>query len=69
MRNLKHPHIIKYHTSFMEEGNLHILMEYAENGDLYQMLKHQKKKRKYFSEKEIWLFAYQILLGIEYMHS
>lgn len=39
LRNLKHPHVIKYYTSFMEEDCLHILMEYAENGDMYKMLK------------------------------
>lgn len=44
-------------------------MEYAESGDMYELLKSQKKKRKYFSEKDLWMFAYEILLAIEYLHS
>lgn len=35
LRKLKHPHIIKYYTSFMEDESLHIVMEYAESGDMY----------------------------------
>jgi len=61
--------VIKYFTSFMEDGNLHILMEFAEGGDLYELLKAQKKKRKYFSEKDLWMFGYEMLLGLDYLHS
>lgn len=32
-----HPNLIKYHTSFMENDFLHILMEYANRGDLYKV--------------------------------
>jgi len=53
----------------MEDGNLHILMEFAEGGDLYELLKAQKKKRKYFSEKDLWMFGYEMLLGLDYLHS
>lgn len=52
----------------MEDKSLYILMEYAESGDLYRLLKGQKKKKKYFSEKDLWMFAYEIMLGIEYLH-
>jgi NIMA (never in mitosis gene a)-related kinase len=44
-------------------------MEYANAGDMYHMLKENKKKQKPWTEKEIWCFAYEILLGIEYLHS
>lgn len=33
------------------------------------MLKEQRAKRKYFSEKDIWDFAYQICQAVEYLHS
>lgn len=35
LRRLKHPNIIKYYTSFIEDESLFILMEYASGGDLY----------------------------------
>ena len=34
LRKVRHPNIIKYHTSFVEEDHLYIIMEYAEGGDL-----------------------------------
>lgn len=49
LRGLTHPHIIKYLSSFVEEDSLYILMEFAECGDLFSLLKEQRKKRKYFS--------------------
>lgn len=39
LKGLNHSHVIKYFTSFMEDGALHILMEYADGGDLYELLK------------------------------
>jgi len=35
LKNLMHIHVIQYYTSFLEDDNLHIIMEYAEKGDLY----------------------------------
>lgn len=43
MKNLKSPHVIKYYISFMEEQNLYIIMEYAEQGDLYRLLKLKRE--------------------------
>eukprot|EP00826_Nyctotherus_ovalis_P056737 TRINITY_DN771_c0_g5_i1.p1 TRINITY_DN771_c0_g5~~TRINITY_DN771_c0_g5_i1.p1 ORF type:complete len:122 (-),score=30.17 TRINITY_DN771_c0_g5_i1:75-440(-) len=37
LRRLKHPNIIKYYTSFIEDESLFILMEYASGGDLYNV--------------------------------
>jgi mitogen-activated protein kinase kinase 4/5 len=29
LKNVEHPNIVKCHTSFFEDGNLYIVMEYA----------------------------------------
>lgn len=34
-----------------------------------QLIKKQKEAKKYFSEKDIWAFAYGISRGMEYLHS
>jgi len=44
-------------------------MEYAEAGDIHSLMSKYKKEKKTFSEKEIWKFAYEIALGIAYLHS
>ena len=41
-------------------------MEYAENGDLAELIKVQREKKKYLSERDIWNFAYEICLGVKY---
>lgn len=38
LKKLSHPNIIKYYTSFLENQTLHIIMEYAEGGDLYSVI-------------------------------
>lgn len=54
LRKLNHPHVIQYYTSFLEKQHLYIVMEYAEKGDLAQLIKTQKDANKYISEKDIW---------------
>lgn len=34
LRKVRHPNIIKYYTSFVDDEHLYIIMEYAEGGDL-----------------------------------
>lgn len=41
---LKHPYIISYKESFIEDGRLCIVMDYADGGDLYKTISLQRKK-------------------------
>jgi len=34
LKQLNHPHIVGYEESFIEDGELIIIMEYCEEGDL-----------------------------------
>ena len=69
LRKVNHPNIIKYYSSFLEKENLYIIMEYAESGDLYSLIKHYKKHLKFFEEFDIWRIASEILNGLNYLHS
>ena len=40
----------RYYNSFMEEENLYIIMEYAEKGDLYKLVKNLKEKKEMLTE-------------------
>jgi len=68
LKKISHPNIIRYYASFIESECLYILMEYAAGGDLYALLKKMKGRKKYFAEKEVWRFAYEIGLGLGYLH-
>ena len=37
LKKIKQKSIIKYYTSFVENDGLHIVMEYADGGDLQQV--------------------------------
>ena len=69
LRKVSHPNIIKYYASFLENESLCIIMEYAELGDLYTLIKHYKRHQKFFDEILLWRISYEILTGLEYLHS
>ena len=66
LKALKHPNIVSYIESFEENGALHIVMEYADGGDL--QLKIKKRAPKLFPESEILHDFTQLALAITYIH-
>lgn len=61
---LSHPYIIKFFDSFQNGNVIVMVLDYAENGNLYNYL----KKKKRFSETEAFIFFYQTVKAIEYLH-
>ena len=41
LATFNHPNIVQYHDSFIEQGRLCIVMDFAEGGDLAKLLKEQ----------------------------
>lgn len=41
---MKHPNIVAYLESFEEKGNLYIVMDYCDGGDLYKKINEQRGK-------------------------
>ena len=69
LKKVDHKNIIKYYSSFLDKEILYIIMEYAELGDLYSLIKHYRKHSKYFSEIDLWKISSEILTGLDYLHS
>ena len=46
-----------------------IVMEFLDDGDLYQKIVDHKKKKQLFEEKEIWNVIVQILYGLRSLHA
>ena len=44
-------------------------MEYAENGDLLNLIEKHKKTKTFISEERIWQTAIQICEGLNHLHS
>ena len=65
---LDHPNIIKFYQIINDTKNdyFHIIMEYADGGDLSQKIKSQKPK--HFQETQIITWFIQICSAIKYLH-
>lgn len=69
MKNLKHQYIIRYYDSFQDrEGNLCIVMECAQNGELEEYLNRRREQGQALSEDEIMEWFIQLCLGLRYIH-
>jgi len=67
LKNLNHPHIIKYYNYFQENIDLYLIMEYIHNTDIYSYIHTQNKINKLITEVEIWNLLLQCLSGLEYL--
>ena len=65
LTEMDHPNVIKVFKIYEEENNFSIIMEYCEGGELFNYI---VKKRR-LSEDESSFFFYQLINGIEYIHS
>lgn len=60
-----HPNILKLYGFFSDEENIYLILEYMEEGTLYQNLKQNSS----LGQKEASRKLHEILLGLNYMHS
>ena len=69
LENLDNPHITQYLSSFIENGNIFIIIEYVDGINLYTYFKTEKEKGNLIEEKKIFDFCIQILRGLYYLHN
>ena len=68
LENLRHPHVITYFNSFKENGNIYIIIEYINGGNLEELLIKHIKDKKNIPEKTLWDLLIQSLSGLLYLH-
>ncbi|NWT46476.1 NEK3 kinase, partial [Chroicocephalus maculipennis] len=66
LAKMKHPNIVAYKESFEADGHLYIVMEYCDDGDLMQKIKHQGGNL--FPEDTILHWFVQMCLGVKHIH-
>jgi len=65
LSSLAHPNIIGYYGSFVQDGVLNVVMEYADSGCLHQMI---QKCRQPLSEAQLVSLFAQLLLAVRHIH-
>ncbi|KAF6026571.1 hypothetical protein EB796_015123 [Bugula neritina] len=68
LSRLSHFNIIRYKQAWVEGLELNIVMEYAERGDLHQMIQLQASKGELFSEAQILSWFLQMTFAVKYIH-
>ena len=70
LASVKHQNVISYKEAFIdhETESLCIVIEYADNGDLFQKICEHKEAGTHFSEREIWRVLIQICKGLRALH-
>jgi tRNA A-37 threonylcarbamoyl transferase component Bud32 len=69
LQSLQHRHIISYMDSFVCDGSLVIVSEWAEAGDLKRQIRKLRQKGARFHEHVIWKYFLQIAEALKHMHS
>ena len=71
LASLSHPNIIGYKETFCDilTGDLCIVMEYGDGGDLAKRIEFNKKNNLLFEENMIWKWIIQLLNGVIFLHS
>ena len=68
LRCLKHPNIVSYCDSFMSGRMLCIVMEFADAGDLSQLIKRKRSINEKLRENEVLPIFVQCCLALHYVH-
>ena len=64
----KHPCIITYLDSFIDNNELYIIFEWAEHGDLRRLLRRAQESQASLQERQIWGYFTQVCDGVRHMH-
>jgi serine/threonine protein kinase len=62
---VSHPFIVNMHTTFKDDQNLYFLMDAALGGDVYNLMRTQRRR---MALPEVQFYLAQIVLVLEYLH-
>lgn len=68
LTRLRHPFVINYRESFVHDGMLCIVTDYAERGDLYHAIHNQRRCGCLFSESLVIRWFTQASLALKHLH-
>ncbi|XP_071791900.1 uncharacterized protein [Asterias amurensis] len=69
LAGLRHANVVRYREAFVDGGMLNIAMEYADKGDLGEIIKTNKQANEHFPESQIMDWFVQICFALRYIHA
>lgn len=67
-QQLRHAHVVEFFGSFMHNGQLHFVMEYAEFGSLRKKIEEDRKSQQQISITAVVEYAQQIAEAMQFIH-
>ena len=70
LASVKSNFVVSYKEAFFDEkdNTLCLVMEFADNGDLYQKIVSHKKSANFMEESDIWRIFIQLVKGLKALH-
>jgi len=65
LRNIRHPFIASLHYAFQTKGKVYLVMDFLNGGQLF----HHMRKQAMFTEDAVRIYAAELVLAIEHLHS
>ena len=70
LASIDHENIVKYKEAFTDsEKYLCVVMEFADDGDLYQKITEFRKAKQRFEERQVWRILISIVKGLFQLHT
>lgn len=63
-----HPFVVHYSEAFVQDGDLYVIMDYCERGDLERKIREKRERNRRFTEREVLVYFCQMLAAIHYLH-
>ena len=70
LASIKNPFVAAYKQAFFDEqtNSLCIVMEFADDGDVFQRICECQNKKQFMKEKHIWKIVIQVVRGLKALH-
>jgi hypothetical protein len=68
LRRIRHRHIVRYYTSFVEKDCLYLVLEFVDGGDMHQLVEKHFAEKHYIPEETLWRYLWELCDALLYMH-
>ena len=68
MKQFDHKNVLKLYNDFYENGDLYLIMEYMDGGDMFTFISAHMSLKIIIDEEKLWRMFEQCLDGLVYLH-